>query len=492
MLSHVKAVSDFIIASKGALGDSNPAVQAIQETQVTNLVAVIKKSRPTMEDASCTLVELAKPMPAFTDDQRSRLAAAVAGVTSDGNMAGSTAVVTTRAQPQTHLYVMNYLTSSDWSVLQSQVGMCEKMNALLNRCFTIGLLHPTEKTMVSLLSIILSATTANYSAEEKLNLMMDMKKLLKTKRVASPNLSATCLTFPMHVSDFLNDHPDTYPTGEMPVMCPINMSTIEEMRLSTAARRTHKSLSSSSASSSGRDGAAARGQDMFMAFLANSFMQGQINPFGMSNKRSRSGDLNIQFPSHHRVHVATPLALADRVDDTFDGSVFSDLAGTPTKEPDLQLSLPISSVTMPTSPPPSVSSDGASAGPPSRSTSGIDTMIKEMQSQIKANSDDKKAADAEPTPVGNDGTHKRNAKAKAKTKAKGKAKVMSTCKAPAKSTAKSGKAKSMAKGKAPNGGATTVVVDGVVTPLGCGKCRGSCYGCKQCRSPKFGGARWQA
>lgn len=503
MLAHVRAVSGFITASKNAITDE-ASLKAIQETQVANLVSVIKKSRPTMEDASTTLNELAKPSGAFTDDQRARLASAVASVTSDGNIAGTTAVTTTRAQTQTHLYMMNYMTSSDWVVLQSPgTTTSDKMNTLVNRCLSIGLLHPTEKTIVALMAILFAVVKNTHSADEKYQLTNDMKKLWKTKRASMPSLSPTCLVFPMNVAEFRQDHTSAYGPDDMPVMCQINTAEIEEMRLSTAARRTHKSLSTSSATSSiGREIQTANHQDVLMAMLAKGLMQGSLNLFEPNPKRSRHNELplHMSFPSRR-----CPLALLDREDGGQASPGPYESLGSPGKESS-QAIFAVGSNTSPVRA--EVSTSPIQAGSVGRSTSGIDVMIGKLQEQIKANSTEKAAAKA----VADDAAaeeaeavaSKPKGKAKSTVKGTAKAKVVptSTPKAKAKATATTTKkppassgSKKVAKPKGKAMGAPTktfIIVGGRKVLLGCAKCRGRHTGCGQCHSPTFEGKRFQA
>ena len=471
MLSYYKAVTDFVVASQVARSD--PCTE-LQEKQTLHLMAAFRNMMPTMEDAAVTLQELAMTTTAFSDAQRRELAHLVSSVASEaGSVAGS--ATTLRTLTQTHMYMYNYLTEDEWALLQGPSSVQNKNVAMIDRRLSIGLTHPTEPTVVSIMSIIGVASGQGLTPMEAYNAQRDFKAILKVKRTAAKHVVTTMRVFPSDVVEYNTMHPGRYPALQPPTRSHIDIAAVEERRLSTAARRTHKTLSVHAAMAQHPTAASMPGGFSWQALpamIAQTMLQLQGAQQGCAEGLSnlvltppRRMNTPVQICTPRQEWIA-PWHGRNSPEQSAPKAILAPQEGPDGADADSGPGLP--------SPCPlvNVEEESDAAVEPVQKRN-LDDMIQQMQGAI---------AGAKETAAKAKGKEK--AKGKAGPKAKGKAKSKAGAKAAAKANSKAG-AKAEVKGKDKDAGAAPAV------KLGCGKCRGARVGCVQCRDPSFRGARWQ-
>ena len=265
-----------------------------------------------MDDAAKTLQALARDLPPWTPEQCRQMADTVTKVTSDMTNHTSTSLQG-RAQCQKHMYMHAYLTGNDWAIItKSSVPMSHRMSTVIARAFSIGLLHPSEVSVVSIVSLLVVAGEHEFTSDEFYNLARDFKSLLKVKRSHSTSLAPTLREFPLQVQDFTTVHPDRYTDADPPVVSRVPASAIESLRLSMPARNTHKSLASKgNVKPCSPQISAASNMQSFMAMMAEAFMNNPALPaaphpkkkfaLALANDEGELGDQSQAFSRCHSV-----------------------------------------------------------------------------------------------------------------------------------------------------------------------------------------------
>ena len=291
-LSMLQAVTTFLTAAKTHIGNDDGWASTV-DTQVQSVLNFVTKSSITMDDASEALNFLNTPLAVAVFDaaQRKLVSAALAKSISNNQqlaVADNTPVATARACTQTHFYLYNYLVDQDWTILLDRGAlMSTKIHSIIDRSFAIGLVNPNEKSMVSIVAILAACGAPVSSNGAAFELLEQVKRLWKMER-NSRRPPQTCLIFPPTAEDiaccwillslfpfadyllktffpivvsltcicsrrrvqslqeFMSAHHSKYADDALPVDPPISRSVVEDLRSSFAARKTHKSLASSS------------------------------------------------------------------------------------------------------------------------------------------------------------------------------------------------------------------------------------------------------
>ena len=244
-LEQLRAVSEYIGASRAALNDET-AVSGLVTQQVESLKhAFSNGAAASVAEASSALKALSDSgdpviLAAFSADQRKALAASItSGCQPGAGCAQATNIG--KAQNQEHFHMFNYLTRGDWDVLLNAQQMELKLRALIDRSMKIGLVNPSEKTVVALVSLLLVASRISAGPSESKSMIEDYKRANKIAR-RNGHFIRTFNKFPQLVEDFVLAHPAAYPEDDQPIPCPIQIQSIENRRHATAARKTHSSL----------------------------------------------------------------------------------------------------------------------------------------------------------------------------------------------------------------------------------------------------------
>ena len=241
----VNAVIAFLKAAHPTMGGTD-AWAGIVKSQVNAIVDFVGASPPTIEDASLALSALSEQSASVVFPEADRSAIAIAITTAASSTASSSAPIaaTSHMRPgsQSHFFMYNYMTEEDWNLLLMQSSPGIKMKVIVDRGLSIGLVYPSEKTIVSIVAIVILVSNTVLSSSEAYNLLDQLKRAWKTHR-RSVQFEQTCAQFPPAVADFQQSYPGRYSVDAPPVISRLSIALIEDLRSTLAARKTHRSLS---------------------------------------------------------------------------------------------------------------------------------------------------------------------------------------------------------------------------------------------------------
>ena len=249
-MDHLTAIAEYINACRHTCGD-NAKIQSLVDTQIAHIKSNMKNITLTVGDAAAILRALGDDgnevlCQAFTQTQRRALGSWIMEKSDSGESIAKPKTVT-RAAQQEHFFFHNYLTATDWSVLtSSQYSIDDRLHVLSERALAIGLLNPTEKSVVAIIALMKVAGNLHLSPRQSLDHGETFKKCLKTRR---PGLAQTRLKFQEDVTAFVLEHPEGY-AGDIPVEPPIDVIAVGMHRRVMPSRKTHNSVANSSAISS--------------------------------------------------------------------------------------------------------------------------------------------------------------------------------------------------------------------------------------------------
>ena len=192
MLQQLRAVEVYLARSAEALGAGSAEVLSLQQLQVNHLKESWCRQSPTLQESADTLEALTRPS-VVTPEHRtvlSRIAASRAGA------GAASSVQVKRSNMQVMLHMHDYLTESDWEVVQSKTEKLDnRMLVLVNRSLAIGLTHPSELSVVSLVSLLEVAAHENCTSSESLERINRYKRLTRfTRTSASQATAQVCFT----------------------------------------------------------------------------------------------------------------------------------------------------------------------------------------------------------------------------------------------------------------------------------------------------------
>jgi hypothetical protein len=149
-------------------------------------------------------------------------------------------------------HVFNYLSANDWAVIMDG-NIAAKMNVLTQRCASIGLYHPTEKTFSALVGMLMVGDlSAQTCAADALALVREFKVMYKSilgRLVCSGTLPQT---FPNDVADFEKEYPTWYEAAystHEPIAPPVAKSVMFQMIATVPCRNARAGCSAVSSSS---------------------------------------------------------------------------------------------------------------------------------------------------------------------------------------------------------------------------------------------------
>jgi hypothetical protein len=93
-----------------------------------------------------------------------------------------------KASMQVHMFVHRYLSHRDWQIFQSPaIPVEQKLNHMAARFVSIGLFHPTEKTVAHTISVVLAASDDRMGfSTQVLTCLRDFKRILKGQLLRLP------------------------------------------------------------------------------------------------------------------------------------------------------------------------------------------------------------------------------------------------------------------------------------------------------------------
>ena len=294
MEAQLKAVVEYIIASRRALGANSSGAEGVVTTQFSHLKQLFQKGAESVSEASAVLHALSTPsvVDAFSAEQRKDLATALtgAGIVASPEKAGRT----TKASLQTHNFLHNYLTNDDWNALVGDAVLTDKLAVIVNRSLKLGLTNPSEMTIVANIALLFVASRLSPTAEQGYALVLEYKKLNKVRRVG---VTQTLASFPCDVQEFCARHGDAFDASDQPIASRVGADVLASMRQRIAARRSHKSLASGveTAASSSSAGATAQAMLAAMASMMCGHQNRQI-PIQMCGPPHRQFQIQMGGP----------------------------------------------------------------------------------------------------------------------------------------------------------------------------------------------------
>ena len=245
MLPIVRGHIDFLDAAKASL--SADAFSTCVDQHSSDMVSAIMnlgQSVVTLADAADSMRAMqAAP---FSDTQRAAILGAINHVA-----AGATAVAASQGKSilkqQEHMFMHRYLTAGDWAALHSpDATHVSKIQRLVARGKSIGLLSMTERTSTSIVAIVVlsgSAMTTESGSHVLYEVLRTVKDEWKKMRVASrSNVTPLCDKYPCDVAVFQAKYPTVFVAGDLPVPSLISEEHLAAFRSSMPCRKTHSSL----------------------------------------------------------------------------------------------------------------------------------------------------------------------------------------------------------------------------------------------------------
>ena len=461
----IEDCSTFFASQQSVLG---VAVAETRKSMCTSLSKSITQLQVLDVSGAAHLTEVISSS-GFDDASKTQLADAVARRVASSSGAQQQQH---RRSTQTLQNVSNYMTPSDWELLNAGGPAVAKITVVVDRLGKLGMRNPSEVTIKHCTALVVSThCTTEQSASELHDMMLQVKAAFATRKGAPTTLPHITM-YPSDPSNLPEEvRAAAYATeGPEPRLVEGYYSTVARVPM----RASNKGLHSASAMPS-------TNPMMMMQQMLSQF-QGQQHAVSTTSQpliHLLNRGASVAPPA-----APTPLALCDGVNPTQQSQQHQPLSFAPTPNTTHQQLSQMPQTYQQLSPRPHaqqlspmphtaqhqqmaqqmVQSPGAAQA--LRSNEGAaaaDDEIKRLEALAAA------AADAPPM-----------AAAKGKAKGKGKAKSKAETKKAPKAKAK---AKAAATSAAPNAKAKL--------KLGCGKCRGSKLGCVQCRDPGYGGRRWQ-
>ena len=462
LAAQYNSATSFLIASGANLGTANPQYCALVAHQFSCIKAAMMGATVGVVEGTALQQMLQAPSTVFTSAQRSELAQALVAVAATSSITVTGPItVTGRRDLQRHDFMHNYILKAIWDKIMDSGFSVDACGAdiVFTVCREIKLVNPSEKTIVSILALIIAARRQQeFAPMQMYELLQALKQKFRRLREmpgvyddGRPGLK----NFPESVDEFLQGHPMAF-VNEKPIMSMIPKSVIEEVIGQCPARRSNKMIAPAPFTRDHKTGivpAMAAGPS---AMAAGHLLPEQMMTF-ICQGMQQAMQHGIVFSGRRPASPALSRSMSDDDRSSSSGSMLA--------ISDIERARNLSERS--SSPPPAGSEL-------STATLGEDTgagRTRTLPIDLRDDSLDLAAM------VSRDAEAATEKKAKAATaKAKAKAKATAAPKATAKATTK--------KAAAPKAGAARRPLI-----LGCKKCRRSSGGCAQCKNPAFRGAR---
>ena len=400
-------------------------MRTAQKEQLIRSLGSLAAGNISLVDAAASLDYLRESSFAKEEQASITLAINAAVNNRDSDAGGAVVQASPRVtlKPQEMLHPQRYFTAKDWESLRNPaLSLQSRLDVVVRRCSSIGLISTSEKTAAALTAVVIVARGAQCDSNDCFDALLSLKNALKQMRLhRASSVKQSCLRFPADPADFTKLYPDSY--EEPPVACPIDESSITCLRDGMPCRRTHSSVRTSSLALALPNTQMKRGASQLDSLLAP---LAQALACQMQEKHSQNR------PSCNLDFLGTPPP--KRLQPTEDDSQEDGHASTPALASPLALGAP------PTPGLPALK-DGSVAeksevaeGPKPEGIGDVVAAVQAALAAKAASAAEKRAAAAdtegdgaaEAEPIG-----KGKAKGKAKSKAKGKAKSKAKGKASA-------------------------------------------------------------
>lgn len=440
----------------------------------TSLLAQIRLL-PSLSFAAASDINTALGISCFDNESKATLAAAIAQKTMESQQPAAASVSATRKVTQTLLAVTNYLTESDWRVLQDPgCVVWQKVHRVVERLTSLGLRNPSETTVRSVVACIACTHCHDGSGELLHSMVLDVKKAFAIHRCDRDLGRGSLQRFPDNPYELPADIRGRYAPGDQPVSKVVDMFT--PMMHRVPMRTTNKALSKPSTSPptvapTVALGAAAPMHD-FMQILGSLVQQvtgGSMpqQPAVLQGAAFQPSTIPLslgQLPALEDQPMGSPRSASGQ-----SGRQDADTPGKPTLAlTDGSPGVASANIQSPEVASPSMQSPEVDS--PSMQLANILSPVEPSMALPSIMSPAGEIARLERIGAGCKGTG--DIAGDTATKKHGKV-VGKVIKKPC--CSKAPPSPTPAKG----------------LKLGCGKCRGSHKGCTVCRDPSFGGKRWQ-
>ena len=259
----IAEVCEFLVVTKTHA--SEDAFAACLEQQKDIIMSHLRSSTVTRTEATASLKRL--QVSPFEFAARSEitslmmakvLAAAQTNTTLGNSGGGKTAM-------QSCLHFHKLIETTLWSTLQGENVPCStRLNAMILFAINdLGLVHPNETTLVHMVATFIMAGCRNpehafqMDAESSFSILRELKLGMRSLRSKVKSSHSGVITlYPKDVREFAARYPDVYNicyTGaphEVPEVCPVPGTMLEQFRVRLPARTTHGSVSPNLATAS--------------------------------------------------------------------------------------------------------------------------------------------------------------------------------------------------------------------------------------------------
>ena len=263
MLALYKGSVEFMLSQDRMLGDSRPNKEASQLARVKHFTSNLPSLGQDMADAQAVLAELEKESPAFTDAQRKSMVEAVA------SHMDSDATTTADIKSQNHPYVHEYMPDRLWKKLRDKtISWDTKKEDFVDFALeTLGLRHPNNDTLKSMLAILWVCAERDLSPDDAYEELRNMQDKFVNKRELVPG-KPLLKEYTRDVSQFIRLYPHQYLECDPPVASQIDERKIQQKTRKDVmpSRSSNKHIAKSARQSATCDPAAGL-QRSFMNFI---------------------------------------------------------------------------------------------------------------------------------------------------------------------------------------------------------------------------------
>lgn len=223
MLALYKGSVEFMLSQDRMLGDGRLNKEASQLARVKHFISNLPSLGQDMTDAQAVLVELEKETPAFTEAQRKSMVEAVA------SHMDSDVTTTAETKSQNHPYVHEYMPDGLWKKLRDKsVSWDTKKEDFVDFALgTMGLRHPNNDTLKSMLAILWICADRDLSPDDAYDELRNMQDKFVNKRELVPG-KPLLKEYTRDVSQFIRLYPHQYLECDPPVASQIDERKIQQ------------------------------------------------------------------------------------------------------------------------------------------------------------------------------------------------------------------------------------------------------------------------
>ena len=147
-------------------------------------------------------------------------------------------------RPQTCYFLHRYMTKEDWATLQCYSLAWEvRLEAVVNRCRSLGLLSLTERTAVHTTCVMLMSQGSAIQQVDAYAKLQSLKKAFATMRRLRTDIDKpSVMIFPADPAEFMKDFKGRYEGTDGPIASKISETQLTNLHDRMPARHTHRSL----------------------------------------------------------------------------------------------------------------------------------------------------------------------------------------------------------------------------------------------------------